>query len=132
MNIDLGYSIPKGTMVVSQNQIACRLEEFCPHRPGDFVPQRWLDRENKPHPFLSLPFGFGPRMCIGLLSSSKNVQYRHLEKLQQYSTIYFFPRTTSGRNRPSSVAFEAVQGLSLGVDRQGRPRLHLLPNQPPL
>lgn len=32
-----------------------------------FVPERWL-RENAnklPNPFIHLPFGFGPRSCIG-------------------------------------------------------------------
>ena len=35
--------------------------------PDKFLPERW-DKENKdklPSMFAQLPFGFGPRMCIG-------------------------------------------------------------------
>ncbi|PSN42150.1 hypothetical protein C0J52_18992 [Blattella germanica] len=34
-----------------------------------FIPERWMKNgpfsETKVHPFISMPFGFGPRMCIG-------------------------------------------------------------------
>lgn len=37
-----------------------------------FLPERWLKSESKSeiyaknsHPFVTLPFGFGPRMCLG-------------------------------------------------------------------
>lgn len=44
-------------------------------RGGEFLPERWLKDEpestgcpsaKQTHPFLFLPFGFGPRACIGL------------------------------------------------------------------
>lgn len=35
----------------------------------DFQPERWLkETGDTMHPFTSLPFGFGPRMCIGSYS----------------------------------------------------------------
>lgn len=50
--------------------MTCRLPQYF-SRPDDFIPERW-DRKTKRkdnsgaiHPYLSLPFGFGPRMCIG-------------------------------------------------------------------
>ncbi|KAK7068012.1 hypothetical protein SK128_023820 [Halocaridina rubra] len=37
------------------------------HRAKEFIPERWS--RDKPlgdiHPFAHLPFGFGPRMCLG-------------------------------------------------------------------
>jgi cytochrome P450 len=36
---------------------------------GKFIPERWLKNDpqhsKKGHPLLSMPFGFGPRMCVG-------------------------------------------------------------------
>lgn len=61
-----GYVVPKGTLVVTQNQISCRLPSYCPLRPNDFWPYRYLNGgQQRLHPFLALPFGFGPRMCVG-------------------------------------------------------------------
>nr|XP_012632586.1 25-hydroxyvitamin D-1 alpha hydroxylase, mitochondrial isoform X2 [Microcebus murinus] len=33
--------------------------------PNSFRPARWLGEDPAPHPFASLPFGFGKRSCIG-------------------------------------------------------------------
>ena len=56
-----------GTYVVTQNQISCQLETFCPFKPTEFYPDRFMskDKNDKFHPYLSLPFGKGPRSCIG-------------------------------------------------------------------
>jgi cytochrome P450 len=44
------------------------MEKYCPEA-DKFIPERWLKNEpqysKRPHPFASLPFGYGPRMCIG-------------------------------------------------------------------
>ena len=63
----LGYQIPKGTMLIYYNQIASNNPENF-ENPEEFLPERWL-RSNpdakKAHPFSSIPFGHGPRSCIG-------------------------------------------------------------------
>ncbi|KAG7299428.1 hypothetical protein JYU34_016381 [Plutella xylostella] len=61
-----GYLVPKGTVIVTQNMLACRLPQFVKD-PLLFKPERWLknsEHHEALHPFLSLPFGFGPRSCI--------------------------------------------------------------------
>jgi cytochrome P450 len=43
------------------------LEEFYPEA-HKYIPERWIKDDpqyKKPHPFITMPFGFGPRMCIG-------------------------------------------------------------------
>lgn len=81
-----GYNIPKGTNVVTQNQISCRLEKYFA-RPNEFVPERWMKGsplQVKDNPFLVLPFGHGPRSCIArrlaeqhLLTLLLRVVYNH-------------------------------------------------------
>ncbi|XP_034243992.1 probable cytochrome P450 49a1 isoform X3 [Thrips palmi] len=62
-----GYRIPKGTQIIFQHYVASNQERYFP-AAGSFRPSRWL-REESPqcpvHPFASLPFGYGRRMCIG-------------------------------------------------------------------
>ena len=61
-----GYQVPAGTVLVSQNQVSCRLEQFF-ENPDTFDPERWLSDSlgNDVHKYLVLPFGSGPRGCIG-------------------------------------------------------------------
>jgi cytochrome P450 len=44
------------------------MEKYYPEA-HKFIPERWLKDESqyskKSHSFVTLPFGFGPRMCIG-------------------------------------------------------------------
>ncbi|XP_015433714.1 PREDICTED: cytochrome P450 302a1, mitochondrial, partial [Dufourea novaeangliae] len=75
------YQVPKGTVVVTQNQIICRLPEHF-SSPGSFIPERWLREnvENKVncgksiHPYVLLPFGHGPRSCIARRFAEQNMQ----------------------------------------------------------
>ncbi|XP_076374008.1 cytochrome P450 302a1, mitochondrial-like isoform X2 [Tachypleus tridentatus] len=74
-----GYRIPAGTMVILHNQVACRHKKHF-RDPLKFIPERWLKNSpsfEKPHPFLLLPFGYGPRMCLG----------RRIAELQLYILI---------------------------------------------
>lgn len=62
-------------MVVTQNQITCRLKEYF-QNPNEFLPERWL-RNMKDyksvHPYLLLPFGHGPRSCIARRLAEQNM-----------------------------------------------------------
>ena len=73
-----GYHIPKGTLLVSQNQITSRLEDYFPFDdPNAFNPERWIRDDNNEtsqiHPFCSLPFGYGKRMCIGRRMAEQSI-----------------------------------------------------------
>ncbi|MFN4261438.1 MAG: cytochrome P450, partial [Gemmataceae bacterium] len=61
--INLGpYHLPKGTMVVTSHYITHHMPELFP-QPERFLPDRWL--HSNPSPYAYMPFGAGPRMCIG-------------------------------------------------------------------
>lgn len=58
------YTVPKGTQIGIAIFSAHRDERWW-DAPNDFVPERWeSERERPKHAYL--PFGAGPRVCIGL------------------------------------------------------------------
>ncbi|XP_036343371.1 cytochrome P450 CYP12A2-like isoform X1 [Rhagoletis pomonella] len=70
-----GYRVPKGTWVSMISSTLQSDERFI-LRPLEYLPERWLRtdetiseegvRSLKPsNPFVYLPFGFGPRICLG-------------------------------------------------------------------
>ncbi|XP_072048432.1 25-hydroxyvitamin D-1 alpha hydroxylase, mitochondrial-like [Amphiura filiformis] len=59
-----GYYVPKGTYVTTIVYNASRDPKIFDN-PNEFQPERWLQKEKKYHPFASLPFGHGTRMCVG-------------------------------------------------------------------
>lgn len=69
-----GYRIPKGTKLLMTNSFLLKDDRLYP-RAKEFIPERWLRRKdddksdvlmNKDlNAFIYLPFGFGPRMCVG-------------------------------------------------------------------
>nr|BAN66312.1 cytochrome P450 302A1 [Mamestra brassicae] len=70
-----GYLIPEGTVIVTQNMLASRLPQYIKD-PLKFKPERWLrgsEGHENIHPFLSLPFGFGPRSCIARRLAEQNI-----------------------------------------------------------
>ncbi|XP_001380742.3 25-hydroxyvitamin D-1 alpha hydroxylase, mitochondrial isoform X1 [Monodelphis domestica] len=58
------YVIPKDTLVTLCHYSTSRDPGQFPD-PNSFHPNRWLGGQPAPHPFASLPFGFGKRSCIG-------------------------------------------------------------------
>ncbi|XP_037921267.1 cytochrome P450 CYP12A2-like isoform X1 [Hermetia illucens] len=65
-----GYQIPKGTMITMGTNMLQNEDKYYPNA-DKFEPERWLKKDGLPapaksaHPFIFLPFGFGPRMCAG-------------------------------------------------------------------
>lgn len=64
------------TIVVTQNQISCRLEKYFAN-PHKFSPERWLKLEDQKqtdvNPHLVLPFGHGMRSCIARRFAEQNI-----------------------------------------------------------
>ncbi|XP_065360779.1 probable cytochrome P450 12c1, mitochondrial [Calliphora vicina] len=68
-----GYQIPKNTNVLLASNLLLQDERWFP-KPTEYIPERWLRAENSENdkmsvkninPFTFLPFGFGPRSCVG-------------------------------------------------------------------
>jgi cytochrome P450 len=60
-----GYRVPKGTTIFISQWVIHRDPRFYPE-PQAFRPERWLGEAARSLPkFAYLPFGGGPRLCIG-------------------------------------------------------------------
>jgi len=58
-----GYRIAEGTRVMSSIYLVQRHADYW-EDPAEFIPDRWKP-DFRPQPFTYLPFGGGPRNCIG-------------------------------------------------------------------
>ncbi|XP_026478439.1 cytochrome P450 12b1, mitochondrial-like [Ctenocephalides felis] len=66
-----GYFIPKGTYVMLYHHLAAKVKNQFPDS-DKYLPERWLRTDpgsvppaKSAHKFAYMPFGFGPRMCVG-------------------------------------------------------------------
>lgn len=56
------------------------MEEWVSPEPNSFMPERWMKRDqgcpesNQIHPFASLPYGYGARMCLGRRFADLEIQ----------------------------------------------------------
>lgn len=97
-NVIGGYQIPKGVQVVFQHYAISNSEKYFSN-PSEFLPERWLKSnefdhtkgfisemksvdgcpktgvsKTQIHPFASLPFGYGRRMCLGRRFAELEIQ----------------------------------------------------------
>ena len=85
-----GYQIPKGTMVINYNQVASNYSENFVN-PEVFLPERWLRSSpdaKSAHPFAAIPFGHGPRSCIGRRFALLELHCLAIKVLQKYRLEY--------------------------------------------
>ncbi|XP_023301139.2 cytochrome P450 302a1, mitochondrial [Lucilia cuprina] len=87
LNRDLilgGYHVPKETVVVTQNMVACRLEKNFKNALA-FQPERWLNNARSSiNPYLVLPFGHGMRACIARRLAEQNILVLLLRFIRNY------------------------------------------------
>lgn len=80
-----GVLIPKGTVVMVPSIVLQRDSTFWPE-PEEFHPERF-SKENKDsiNPYIYLPFGTGPRNCIGMRFALMNMKLAVVRVLQNFS-----------------------------------------------
>ena len=59
-----GREVKKGTVVMASPYLLHHSAEFFPD-PERFWPERWADDQPQPHRYAYIPFGAGPRVCLG-------------------------------------------------------------------
>nr|QZM07456.1 cytochrome P450 monooxygenase CYP301A1 [Lasioderma serricorne] len=83
-----GYKIPKGVQVVFPTLVTGKMEEFV-SEADKFMPERWMKNStHKIHPFASLPYGYGARMCLGRRFADLEIQILLAKLIRSYKIEY--------------------------------------------
>ncbi|KAF7468550.1 25-hydroxyvitamin D-1 alpha hydroxylase mitochondrial [Marmota monax] len=80
------YIIPKNTLVSLCHYATSRDPAQFPE-PNSFRPARWLGEGPAPHPFASLPFGFGKRSCMGRRLAELELQMALAQILTHFEVL---------------------------------------------
>ncbi|XP_075534359.1 putative cytochrome P450 12a5, mitochondrial [Dermacentor variabilis] len=124
-----GYRIPANVVLRTEWYVAGRLEENF-SQATTFLPERWLQRSSeqehhsgkaKPwtlHPFASLPFGTGPRTCIGKRIAEMELCTLLTQVLKRYrveshhGAIGFSTQATGRADRPVTLQFTDLESAA--------------------
>ena len=113
--VQLGpYHLPKGSRVLYSHYMTHHLPELYPN-PERFDPDRW--RSNEPSPFAYLPFGAGPRLCIGYAFSMTMLRITLAMILQRYR-LSLAPDARI--DRKFAVTLSPKYGMPMTVHKQDR------------
>ncbi|XP_075234663.1 putative cytochrome P450 301a1, mitochondrial [Lycorma delicatula] len=85
-----GYLIPKGVQLVFPTIVTGNMPEYVTN-PDHFYPERWMKKSNNDnyiHPFASLPYGHGPRMCLGRRFADLEMQILLAKLVRSYKLEY--------------------------------------------
>ncbi|KAL1110327.1 hypothetical protein AAG570_007860 [Ranatra chinensis] len=87
-----GYKIPKGVQIVFPHERMSKLTRYF-DSPNEFIPERWFkSKKNNYHPFASLPFGYGKRMCLGRRFADLELLVLTAKIIQKYKIEYRYPK----------------------------------------
>ncbi|XP_064257065.1 LOW QUALITY PROTEIN: basic proline-rich protein-like [Passer domesticus] len=90
------YLVPRQTLITLCHYATSRDSRFFP-APDAFRPERWLRHRDTRHPFASLPFGLGPRSCVGRRLAELQL---HMALAQILLRFEVRPEPGGGRVRP--------------------------------
>lgn len=89
-----GYKVPQGVGVYMATMSLSNSDEYF-ERSADFIPERWLKAakstcpvSQKHNPFVYLPFGFGPRTCIGKRLAEMEIETLLARLLRNYRVTW--------------------------------------------
>jgi len=101
-----GYTIPAHSPIFVATYSLHHSNEYWP-RAGEFLPERWLPGNEHlaaTHPGAYLPFGSGPRMCIGFRFALLEIQITLLELYRRFSFQVHWPSMQPPRKVAKSAS----------------------------
>lgn len=105
------YTLPAGSIVSYSSYITHRLPNIYSD-PKIFNPDRWLNQQ--PSTYEYLPFGAGPRMCIGAAFAGLELKIILSIMLQRW---HFMLQPDSPIERSRSVILASRYGLPMTVQK---------------
>lgn len=84
-----GYKIPKGVDFVINTEALLKDSKYF-SEPENFIPERWL-KEDAIRPFVYLPYGYGPRMCIAKNITDLILEVGLIEIVRNFKVEYNYP-----------------------------------------
>ncbi|XP_065367559.1 probable cytochrome P450 12d1 proximal, mitochondrial [Calliphora vicina] len=106
-----GYKIPKGSNVIMNFNTLLKDEAFFP-QADKYLPERWLRDENnkkdKVDPFSYLPFGVGPRICVGKRLAELEMEVVILKLLRNFEVEFNYDAS-----KPFKANFVNMPGIPM-------------------
>jgi thromboxane-A synthase len=107
-----GYTLPEGTWVwLAPGVMAMDAAQF--PEPGEFRPERFdagCEEERRRHPYAHVPFGLGPRACVGQRFALQEVK---LAMVHLYHRYVF--RRSPRMESPPELQFGIVLSFKHGI-----------------
>ncbi|XP_073823702.1 cytochrome P450 CYP12A2-like [Musca autumnalis] len=105
-----GYRVPAGQQVYMVAASLNNDERYYP-RANEFLPERWLRQENGPtetslkpnSPFVFLPFGFGPRSCIGRRIVEMEIELGIARLIRNFHIEFNYPTENAFKSLSVSI-----------------------------
>ena len=112
----LGYRFPKNTFIILYIYGLHHDQTLWPH-PADFDPERFAPEKAKQrHPFSYIPFGAGPRRCIGGHFAALEMQLAMIAFLRNFK----FELTDDPVNMKTLITLRPETGIKFNLTPTGR------------
>lgn len=110
-----GYTIPKGSTIFVSPYVNQRLPQYF-DQPGQFIPERWTKAFEKDLPkFAYMPFGGGPRICIGNAFAQMEAHLILATIARQYR-LSLLPDTAVQLN--PQITLSPLNGLPMRIEKR--------------